>query len=38
MIKIEHGDLSISGLPEETTADLLSVLTGTARCLLSRAD
>lgn len=28
MIKIEHGNLSISGSPEETTADLLSVLTG----------
>lgn len=28
MIKIEHGNLSISGSPEETTADLLTVLTG----------
>lgn len=28
MIKIEHGNFSISGSPEETTADLLSVLTG----------
>lgn len=37
MIKIEHGNLSISGSPEETTADLLSVLTGYRGMLIELA-
>ncbi len=37
MIKIEHGNLSISGSPEETTADLLSVLTGYRGMLIEQA-
>lgn len=36
MIKIEHGNLSISGSPEETTADLLSVLTGYREMLIEQ--
>lgn len=36
MIKIEHGNLSISGSGEETTADLLSVLTGYREMLKNR--
>lgn len=36
MIKIEHGNLSISGSPEETTADLLSVLTGYREMLIGQ--
>ena len=36
MIKIEHGKLSISGSPEETTADLLSVLTGYREMLIEQ--
>lgn len=37
MIKIEHGNLSISGSGEETTADLLSVLTGYREMLIEQA-
>ena len=36
MIKIEHGNLSISGSGEETTADLLSVLTGYREMLIEQ--
>lgn len=36
MIKIENGNLSISGSPEETTADLLSVLTGYREMLIGQ--
>jgi hypothetical protein len=36
MIKIEHGNLSINGSGEETTADLLSVLTGYREMLIEQ--
>lgn len=36
MIKIEHGNLSIIGSSEETTADLLSVLTGYREMLIEQ--
>lgn len=36
MIKTEHGNLSISGSGEETTADLLSVLTGYREMLIEQ--
>lgn len=36
MIKIENGNLRISGSPEETTADLLSVLTGYREMLIGQ--
>lgn len=36
MIKIENGNLSIEGSPEETTADLLSVLTGYREMLIGQ--